>query len=132
MPFLFPNRFRNRSKTPTKITAATATKAIINKTSKTVKWNGGNVEMTSAVRKTTYGTVNKVNGFTVTVNVPDYPYGADTNYMVNYFMSESERVIIVNAEDRTLKIGNFYDILPGDRIFIRQRYNRIKDVVIYR
>lgn len=111
---------------------AHTTLCVDNKTSKTVKWNGGNVEMTSAVRKTTYGTVNKVNGFTVTVNVPDYKYGADTNYMVNYFMSESERVIIVNAEDRTLKIGNFYDILPGDRIFIRQRYNRIKDVVIYR
>lgn len=94
----------------------------------TVKWNGGNVEMLSAHRKTTYGTVQKIVGFTVTVNLPDYPYGSEADY----FFSDSTEVIIADSNTEKLTHGNFYDIRPGDRIFIRQRYNRIRDVVIYR
>lgn len=94
----------------------------------TIKWNGGNVEMTSAARKTTYGTVQKIVGFTVTVNVPDYPFGTEADY----FMSDSTQVIIADKEAKELKFATFYDIRPGDKIFIRQRYNRIRDVVIYR
>lgn len=98
------------------------------KSARTVKWNGGNVEMISAGRKTTYGTVSKIAGFTVTVDLPDYPYGDSADY----FFNDSTSVIIVNQEEKTLEIGDFYDILPQDRIFIRQRYNRMRDVVIYR
>lgn len=94
----------------------------------TVKWNGGNVEMTSSSRKTTYGTVQKIVGFTVTVNLPDYPYGTEADY----FMNDSTQVIIADKDEKELKFATFYDIRPGDRIFIRQRYNRIRDVVIYR
>lgn len=98
------------------------------KSARTVKWNGGNVERNSVQRKTTYGTVQKIAGFTVTVNLPDYPYGTEADY----FMADSTMVIIADTESKELKIGSFYDIMPDDRIFIRQRYNRIKDVVIYR
>lgn len=98
------------------------------KSAKTIKWNGGNVEMVSAGRKTTYGTVSRIAGFTVSVDLPDYPYGDSADY----FLTDSTQVIIVNMTEKTMKIGDFYDILPQDRIFIRQRYNRIRDVVIYR
>lgn len=95
---------------------------------KTIKWNGGNVEMTSAHRKTTYGTVQKIVGFTVTVDVPDYPYGD----CADYFMNESTEVIIADMSAKTFTHGTFYDIRPGDRIFIRERYNRIRNVIVYR
>ena len=98
------------------------------KSAKTVKWNGGNVEQTAAHRKTTYGTVQKIAGFTVTVNLPDYPYGTEADY----FMTESTRIIIAHMGSKQFETGSFYDIKPDDRIFIRQRYNRIRDVVIYR
>lgn len=98
------------------------------KSAETVKWNGGNVEMNSAGRKTTYGTVQKIVGFTVTVNLPDYPYGTEADY----FLSESTQVIIANTAAETFTFGNFYDIRPDDRIFIRQRYNRIREIVVYR
>ena len=95
---------------------------------KTIKWNGGNVEMLSAHRKTTYGTVQKIVGFTVTVDIPDYPYGTEADY----FLNDSTEVIIANMDEKTLTHSSFYDIRPGDRIFIRQRYNRIRDIVVYR
>lgn len=95
---------------------------------KRILFNGGNVEMPSASKKTTYGTVNDVIGFTVNVSVPDYAHYDNADY----FMDENVLVIIVDRSEKKLDIGNFYDIRPGDEIFIRQRYNKIKEVVLYR
>ena len=95
---------------------------------KRILFNGGNVEMPSASKKTTYGTVKDVIGFTVTVSVPDYVHYDSADY----FMDEDVLVIIVDKDENKLDIGSFYDIRPGDEIFIRQRYNKIKEVVLYR
>ena len=88
--------------------------------------------MPSASKKTTYGTVVDIIGFTVKVDAPQYPNFIPEDPYGYYFMNENTQVVIVSSDNKKLDIGTFYDIRPGDEIFIRQRYNRIKEVVIYR
>ena len=47
------------------------------------------------------------------------------------FIADTQEVVKIDSDEKKLDMGKFYDIQPGKKIFVRMRYDRIKDVVIH-
>lgn len=86
-------------------------------------YNGSRVEQRSPKITTVYGTVTKIDNSKVSIAIEG---GEETDV----FVADSQTVVKISADEKKLDAGTFYDIQPGKKIFVRMRYDRIKDVVI--
>lgn len=87
-------------------------------------WNKTEIEQNSPKITTVYGTVMSVDNTKVRISVPNSSISDYTDVFIN----ENQSVVKIN--NKTLDMGTFYDIQPGKEIFVRMRYDKIKDVVI--
>lgn len=89
-------------------------------------WNKTSIQQNSPKITTVYGTVLSVDKSKVRIHIPDNENGYETDVFIN----DTQKVVKINREEKSLDIGTFYDIQPGRKIFVRMRYDKIKDVVI--
>ena len=89
-------------------------------------WNKTSIEQNSPKITTVYGTVLSVDKSKVRIRIPDNKNGYETDVFIN----DTQKVVKINREEKSLDIGTFYDIQPGRKIFVRMRYDKIKDVII--
>lgn len=88
-------------------------------------YNRSAIEQRTPKITTVYGTVISVDNTKVTISTPD---GDVTQ--TDVFIDDTQPVVKINKEEKSIDMGTFYDIQPGKKIFVRMRYDRIKDVMI--
>ncbi len=97
------------------------------KTAQRMLWNQTEIQQNSPKITEVFGTVTAINETQVTVSVPD---GKDKKE-AEIFLGDTQKVIRVEQGSEKVNMGTFYDIKPGQKIFVRLRYNRVRDVVLY-
>ena len=87
-------------------------------------YNGSSVEQRSPKITTVYGTVLSVDNTKVSI-------GLRSGEQTDVFIADTQEIVKIDSAEKKLDMGKFYDIQPGKKIFVRMRYDRIKDVVIH-
>ncbi len=107
------------------------------------QWNRTEIIQNSPKMTTVYGIVESVDNTRVTISIPDcglresekdsitQVYFEGGNKFAEIYVAETQKVIKVNKQEKTTDMGTFYDIQPGKKVFIRLRYDKIKDAVVY-
>ena len=87
-------------------------------------YNRSTIEQRSPKITTVYGTVKSIDNTKVTVELAG---GEETDV----FITDTQGTVKIDADEKKLDASTFFDIQPGKKIFVRMRYDRIKDVVIH-
>lgn len=107
------------------------------------QWNRTEIIQSSPKLTTVYGVVESIDNTRVTISIPDCGlreseqdkftevYFDGGNKYTEIYVPETQKVIKVNKEEKTTDMGTFYDIQPGKKVFLRLRYDKIKDAVVY-
>jgi len=107
------------------------------------QWNRTEIIQNSPKMTTVYGIVESIDNTRITISIPDCGirnsdlssitevYAEGGSKFTQIYVSETQKVIKVNKQEKTTDMGTFYDIQPGKKIFLRLRYDKIKDAVVY-
>ena len=107
------------------------------------QWNRTEIIQNSPKMTTVYGIVESIDNTRVTISIPDCGIRESEKDSITQvlfdgggkfaemYIAETQKVIKVNKEEKTTDMGTFYDIQPGKKVFLRLRYDKIKDAVVY-
>ena len=107
------------------------------------QWNRTEVIQNSPKMTTVYGIVESIDNNRITISIPDCGLRESEkdnitqvrfengNKFAEVYVADTQKVIKVNKIQKAIDMGTFYDIQPGKKVFIRLRYDKVKDVVIY-
>lgn len=90
-------------------------------------WNYTDVFNQKPMITTTYAEVTDISDEAFFAKFNKGSYGEVTT---PFMISEGTFVLEYNTSDKTLKPKTRYDIAPGQKVFIRERYNNVREVVI--
>ena len=90
-------------------------------------WNYTDVYSMESDITTSLGLVSAFDGYRITISMADNRKDKE----VPFYTSTKQKVVSVNLKNKTLSIITPSEISNGQVMFVRQRYNRIRDVVVY-
>ena len=90
-------------------------------------WNYTEIFNQKAMITTTFAQVNDISEETFYATFTKGAYGTVTTPFVIY---DGSFVLKYDTETKKFTVGNRYDIAPGQKVFIRERYNNLREVVI--
>ena len=94
------------------------------------RWNGSKVLISEAARTTTVGTVNEIGADgRLLLDLPDNNelFGKQ----MPFYVTSSVNIIRVNKDTQRVELIAYEQIKPTDKVFVRQRYNVIKEIVVF-
>ena len=94
------------------------------------RWNGSKVLISEAARTTTVGTVNEIGADgRLVLNLPDNDevFGKQ----MPFYVTGSANILRANKDTHKIELIDYAQIKPTDKVFVRQRYNVIKEILVF-
>ena len=90
--------------------------------SDSILWNGEGVEMTNAVMRTLIGTINYIDGDNVIIDVGGEQYPI--------VLTDYATVLEYDSGRKQTEKSSSDELAEGKRVFVRQRYNNTREIIV--
>lgn len=94
------------------------------------RWNGSKVLISEAARTTTVGTINEIGADgRLLLDLPDND--EVIGQQMPFYVTSSVNIIRANKDNKKAELIEYAQIKPTEKVFVRQRYNVIKEIVVF-